>query len=176
MRKMWLWCSLVCAPALMCQPGIFLSKRPLLLTANTLTVDLNDVQATKEWVVSVDTDNEKPPTVALGSGNFEPTATKGPRMVKKMGNLPPGQYDILPSSVILKMKGSPHEAILVHAVVPSGTQVKCMVNGKVISDSSVVSSLLIRSGVIINEKTSFSSCVEIGNYTTSSGAGFVPAE
>jgi hypothetical protein len=128
-----------------------LTHTGLTLSGSRLRVSISNTPAGQDWVLGVIVDPlGGPPEMAIAGAAL--TAV-GPnrRKLDKLVSLAPSAYAISSGSVSLNLGLLPYQGALVYAVVPTGTEVVCQMNGSVVVDTQVNNSLLVRTGVLVNQ-------------------------
>jgi len=87
----------------------------------------------------------------IASASLGPANPGGDRQLIYMGDLAASAYTVGSGSITVDGARIDRNGVMVYAVMPQGTLVRVTANGAVLSNTAVVTSLLIRSGVVIPE-------------------------
>jgi hypothetical protein len=140
-----LWVGVICAQ----QSSFsgFINKVPLNVR-DQLQVNLVGVGLSSSWVVGAIANDSVDPVAGVGSGAL---ADRDPTGGRRLIDLENHAAIVGPGTISVDLKGARSRGIVVLLTIPSHTRLRCSVEGRVVFDSPVVSTALIKDGRTLNE-------------------------
>lgn len=118
-------------------------KIPLILSGNSLSVQLNNLGPASNWVVAVRIDSAATPYFTAASGRLVPL--QGARVPSEFRQLAPNL--VKAGSLSFDFGREPSRGIFIYIAVPAMLKVTLLADQSQISETTVTESLLVRNGV-----------------------------
>jgi hypothetical protein len=115
---------------------------------NQLGIAITGIGSKTEWVLAIRADDAQTPQIVTEGAVLGAPDPFGHPLLLKLFEYPADSVALSPGNINIDL-GS--QSGVIYAVVPSGTRVRCTANGNAVTDTIVVQSLLVRSGVVVNE-------------------------